>query len=173
MKVCECEGHSRLLLRTYPHTPILTHLPMNIRPATEQDQDTIKRIVRAARINPFDLKWQKFLIAEDADAIIGVRQIKTHDDGSRELASIAVIPEKQAQGIGAAIVRALMQAQAPPLYLMCREEMESFYARFGFRRIEVDVMSKYFRRMFRLVNAMPEFLRENVRVIVMKWEGEK
>ncbi|MBI3915308.1 MAG: GNAT family N-acetyltransferase, partial [Chloroflexi bacterium] len=93
-------------------------MPMNIRPATEPDQATIKRIVRAARINPFDLKWQKFLVAEDADAIIGVGQIKTHDDGSRELASIAVVPEKQKQGIGAAIVRALMQAQTPPLYLM-------------------------------------------------------
>ncbi len=147
---------------------------MNIRPAQEKDQPVITRIVRAARINPFDLKWQNFLIAEDANAgnIIGVGQIKTHGDSSRELASIAVIPEKQKQGIGAAIVRALMQNEKPPLYLMCRAEMESFYVRFGFRQIGVDAMSKYFRRMFRLVNAMPEFLREGVRVIVMKWDGE-
>ncbi|MBI3740340.1 MAG: GNAT family N-acetyltransferase [Chloroflexi bacterium] len=146
---------------------------MLIRPATESDHATIKRVVRAARINPMDLDWRRFLIAQDADAgnIIGVGQIKAHNDGSCELASIAVIPEKQKQGIGSAIVRALMAKESPPLFLFCQAKLEMYYTRFGFRKIGVEEMTTYYKRMWRLVNAMPEFIRANVHVIVMKWDG--
>lgn len=140
---------------------------MNIRSATATDQKTIKSIIRAARINPMDLDWRRFVVAEDEGQIVGVGQIKSHRDGSRELASIAVIPERQRQDIGSEIIRALLSKESATLYLMCREELEPYYARFGFRRVSSEGMTPHFRRMHRLANS---FLARKigVRIIVMK-----
>ena len=60
---------------------------MIIRPATEHDDAAIKAVIRAARINPNDLEWQRFLVVEDAGRIVGTGQIKPHADGTRELSS--------------------------------------------------------------------------------------
>ena len=46
---------------------------------------------QAAGLNPFSLGWPRFLVAEDGGRVVGVAQIKPHGDGSRELASLAVV----------------------------------------------------------------------------------
>ena len=143
---------------------------MNIRPATQADQKTIERIIRDAGINPMSLDWRRFVVAEDDDAIIGVGQIKPHDDGSRELASIAVIPERQRQGIASEIIRALLANEQGDLYLICRDELESFYARFGFYRIDSKEMPPYFRTIIRVVNIFARVAGR--RGIVMKREKQ-
>jgi N-acetylglutamate synthase-like GNAT family acetyltransferase len=138
---------------------------IQIRSATQVDQKTIERIIRDANINPMSLDWHRFLVAEEngdpepcpeqsrrgSRRIIGVGQIKLHDDGSRELASIAVISERRQQGIGSEIIRALLANERGDLYLICRDELESFYARFGFRKIEQKEMTPYFRRIIRVI----------------------
>jgi hypothetical protein len=63
-------------------------MPLIIRPASADDQYAITAIVRAARIYPRDLDWQRFLLAQWGQDIIGVGQVRPHRDGSRELASI-------------------------------------------------------------------------------------
>jgi N-acetylglutamate synthase-like GNAT family acetyltransferase len=118
-----------------------------IRPAVARDDQIIKRIVRSARINPMDLNWRRFLVAEDDGQIIGVGQIRQHRDGSRELASIAVIPERERQGIASQIIRALIASEQGTLYLICRKPLETFYTRFGFRRASGDQLPPFFRRM--------------------------
>ena len=140
---------------------------MNIRPAQAADQKTITHIVRTAQINPMDLDWRRFVVAEEDGTIVGVGQVKSHGHGSRELASIAVIPERQRQGIGSDIIRTLLSNERETLYLMCREEMAAYYERFGFHQISTDQMPQYFRRMHRLTNS---FLARKigVRIIVMR-----
>ena len=66
-----------------------------IRPATQADQPAITAMVRAAGINPLSLHWPRFRVAEDAGRVVGVAQIKIHGDASRELASLAVAPDRQ------------------------------------------------------------------------------
>jgi N-acetylglutamate synthase-like GNAT family acetyltransferase len=95
-----------------------------------------------------------------------VGQVKSHDDGSRELASIAVIPECQRQGIASEIIRALLANEQGDLYLVCRDELESFYARFGFYRIDAKEMPPYFRTIIRVVNIFTRMAGR--RGIVMK-----
>src|SRR5262245_44198335 len=121
-------------------------MPVVIRPANAEDQYAITAIVRAARLNPSDLDWQRFLLAQWGQDVIGVGQVKLHQDGSRELASIAVVPEWQGQGIGGALVRALMARESGPLYLMCNTPRESYYERFGFQRLGRAAMPAYLRR---------------------------
>ncbi len=144
---------------------------MHLRPALATDQTAIEQIVRAAQINPIDLRWERFVIAEEDGRVIGTGQIKTHGDGSRELASVAVIPEFQHRGVASAIIRDLVARESGIIYLFCRSALESFYVRFGFHRIGPDEMSPYFRRMLKLANALGVFARGQVRVIVMKKSG--
>lgn len=124
--------------------------------------------MRAAQINPLGLDWRRFVVAEEGGQVIGVGQVKPHGDGSLELASIAVIAERRGQGVGSQIVRALLKQSPGRLYLMCRDGLESFYARFGFRRVSGGEMTPYFRRMHRLANSLPAFARLAVRIIVMR-----
>ncbi len=129
-------------------------MAFTIRWANALDEQAIKALVRSAGINPFGIHWQHFLVAEDAGRIIGIGQIKVHSDGSRELASIATVPDRQGQGVATAIIEALLQADAAtgtaPLYLTCRSHMTPFYERFGFRKVERPAdMPSYFRRLMR------------------------
>jgi N-acetylglutamate synthase-like GNAT family acetyltransferase len=128
-----------------------------IRPATEADQAEISRIVRSSNINPFSLRWPRFLVAEEQGRIVGVGQVKEHSDGSRELASIAVIPESRGKGIATAVVNALLARESVVLYLTCRRQMEPFYNRFGFTTVGRNELSPYFRRIAWATNP-PRFL---------------
>lgn len=118
----------------------------SIRPARVNEQWTIRWIVWRARINPFDLKWHRFLVVELDGNIVSVGQVKPHRDGSRELASIAVVPSRQGQGIGESLVCALIAREHGPLFLTCRAPLETYYARFGFRRATLQELPPYFRR---------------------------
>jgi N-acetylglutamate synthase-like GNAT family acetyltransferase len=138
-----------------------------IRPATEADQPTIVRMIREANINRMSLKWPNFVVAEDEGAIVGVGQVKAHSDGSRELASIAVVPARQGEGIGSAIIKTLM-AREPGvvLYLTCRSQLEHYYERFGFRTLVAAEYPPFFRRMIPIVNTIGRMFR--LRILVMR-----
>jgi N-acetylglutamate synthase-like GNAT family acetyltransferase len=137
-----------------------------LRPATSADQKIIERLVHQVGINPMSLHWQNFLIAEDNDQIVGIGQIKPHGDGSRELASIAVIPERRQQGIASAIIRTLLAKANGTLYLTCRAQLETFYNRFGFRVVGRDEMTPYFRWLSRIGNLFARLA--GTRMLVMK-----
>lgn len=137
-----------------------------IRPARLEDQPTIRRIVRRAGINPLGLPWQRFVLAEVDGRIVGTGQIKPHKDESRELASLAVVPAFQGQGIGGDIIRHLLAAEQGPVYLMCAGRLGGYYARFGFRVIEPAEMPPYFRRVHHLANVLAT---GEPRLLVMVW----
>jgi len=134
-------------------------VPYAIRRAVQADQASITSIVRSAGINPFDLQWERFLVADDGGRVIGVVQIKPHGDGSRELASLAVVPEHQDQGVGSALVGANLASETGPVYLTCADRLEGYYVRFGFRCLEPAEMPPYFRRLSRLTRAISFVLR--------------
>ena len=141
-------------------------MPPTLRDATAEDQPTIRQIVRAANINPTGLDWPRFIVAEDGGAIVGVGQVKPHRDGTRELASIAVLPARQGQGIGTAIMQELLRRESGTLYLTCRSRLQGYYERFGFRRLEPGDYPPYFARMLPILNTVGRFFR--VQIIVMR-----
>ncbi|MBE2224498.1 MAG: GNAT family N-acetyltransferase [Anaerolineae bacterium] len=124
----------------------------SIQPATEAHQPAIKALIRTVGINPMGLKWQRFLVAlDESGTVIGCGQVKPHGDGSRELASIAVVSEWRNQGIARAIIEALIAQHPLPLWLTCMSRLVVFYEQFGF--VEVDnrhQMPPYFRRVTKL-----------------------
>lgn len=125
-----------------------------IRAAVAADSPTIRRIVYAARLNPLDLDWRRFLVAERAGRIVGTIQVRRHDDGTRELASLAVVPEMQATGLGAALIAALREHETPPLYLYCAPRLVGYYERFGFRPIAIRALPPGLRGPGQLARAI-------------------
>ena len=130
-----------------------------LRRARAEDERTIKSMVRSANINPLGIHWQHFVVAEDAGRIVGIGQIKSHGDGSHELASIATVPDRQGEGIATAVIEALLATEAAtsssPLYLTCRSYMGPFYERFGFRPVKrLAEMPPYFRWIMRIARLL-------------------
>ena len=106
-----------------------------IRSATAGDEPTIKALIRAERLDPLNVHWQNFLVAEGAEArrIIGIGQVKPFHSG-RELGSLVVVADWRENGVGGAIIRTLIEREHGPLVLFCLAFRESYYAKFGFRR---------------------------------------
>src|SRR5512141_1377902 len=102
---------------------------MQIRHAVEADQAVISAMVRAAQLNPINVRWQNFqvAVAEEDGRVAGVGQLRPHKDGSLELASLAVLPEFQHRGIGSGLMQGLMAGRRPPIYLFCEQELAEFY----------------------------------------------
>jgi len=119
-----------------------------IRPASVDDDGSIRKLVRQAKINPTGLHWQRFLVAQiPGNLVVGCGQVKTHGGDVRELASIAVTPEFRGRGIARAIILKLIESNNAPMYLMCRSSLGSFYEKFGFISVPHDDMPAYFRRI--------------------------
>lgn len=108
---------------------------MLIRPATEADRSAILGLMRPRDYNRVNLRPECFLVAEEDGVVIGIGQIKRHRDGTPELASLVVAAARRGQGIGHALVRALVARHQGPLYLFCLATLESFYAAVGFQQV--------------------------------------
>jgi N-acetylglutamate synthase-like GNAT family acetyltransferase len=133
-------------------TPVMH--PTLLRRATAADQPQITALIRAARLNPLSLDWRRFLVADEGGRIVGAGQVKPHGDGAREMASIAVTPDRQGVGIGGAIVATIISLELPPLYLYCAEYNERYYVRFGFHALTPAEMPRSLRRIHTFANTL-------------------
>jgi N-acetylglutamate synthase-like GNAT family acetyltransferase len=124
-------------------------MTVTLRPATALDAHNIKALIYQVHINPMNLDWQRFIVAEENGAFVGCVQMKPHRDGARELASLAVVPDRQKSGIGSILVRALIERYPGELYLMCRSVLAPYYRRFGFEEIGPDEMPRSFKTLYR------------------------
>ncbi len=146
-----------------------------IRPATEADQATITRLIRQARLNPRHLHWANFLIAEVDGRIVGLRQVKTHAQGTREVASGLVLPEYRRQGISGRLMQEILAREQGPLYLMCDRQWAAYYKQFGFEPVAPNELPADFGREYRLgrlvTMLLSLFARRKIRIIPLKRTG--
>ena len=141
----------------------------DLRPATEFESTQIKDLSHLVGINPSGLDWRRFLVAVDASGqVIGCGQIKPHGADILELASIAVVPQFQGQGIARAIIEMLLAQSPRPLYLMCIAHNGPMYEKFGFHTIEYKEMPKYFQRISKLFSVAKAVRRTEEDLLVMK-----
>jgi amino-acid N-acetyltransferase len=123
------------LLATWRFNIFLRTLPMlTIRPASADDDNTIRRLIRAEGLDPTSLKWQNFKIAEWDGELAGIGQVKQYP-GCRELGSLVTLKQYRKHGVASKLIEALETNQPRPLYLVCAGKMESFYRRFGYHTI--------------------------------------
>ena len=123
-----------------------------IRKAIQADNKSIHNLIHLVHINPMDLKWERFLVAENQEGLfLGCGQIKVHRGGVLEMASIAVTPGARQRGIASQIIRRLIESTPEDLYLTCRARLETFYQPFGFEKItDPDLLPHYYSRILKL-----------------------
>lgn len=135
-----------------------------LRPATEADQDVIRAMVFAERLDPTSLNWRNFIVAADDGEIVGIAQIKPHRD-CREFGSLVVKPAYRGRGIGRQLVEALLSKEAGDVYLLCAVQRVPYYRQFGFEVIDDAQAPPTLRRKLRLVGL---FRIAGVHVVAMK-----
>lgn len=145
-------------------------MTISIRPATAADAQRIKDLIHEVKINPMHLDWERFLVAEEAGTLLGCVQIKPHAEGVRELASVAVVPARQGQGIGTLLVQAMLEREPGPLYLTCRKHNVSYYEHFGFAEIDPKEYPRSFRLPLWIARLFARFTKFEG-VAMMKREG--
>jgi len=155
----------------------VSHDPISIRPATLADQDRISGLIREARLNPRDLDWQRFVVADAEGTLVGCAQVRVHARGTRELASVAVTPNRQGSGIGGRLVEAILAREPGVVYVMTRRETEGYFERFAFRRIEAAEAPSDFRRQFRIgqviTTVVSPLAGRWIRMVPMRREPER
>ena len=142
---------------------------IDLRPAESEDAGAIRRLIRQGGINPFGLQWDRFIVAvNDEGEVVGCGQLKSHDEEFVELASLVVTEELRGQGIGRALIEALMGRAARPLWLMCRSSLVPLYQKFGFEEVDPEQdQPDYFERMRRLVGIFNTITRRDEYLAVM------
>lgn len=168
----QLEGYLLTLKNILEASPGLTSVA--IRPAVAGDQADIKALVRMARINPRNLDWRRFMVAEDRGRVVGIRQVRVHGNGTREVASGVVLPEYRRRNISAILMEAVLERENDPLYLLCDAKWSQYYERFGFHRVRPYGLPADFRREYRIgstvVTVLSIFARRRIRLIPMKRE---
>ena len=80
---------------------------------------------------------------------------------------MAVVPERQGEGVGSAVIRELLARHGDAvLHLTCLTERQGYYERFGFRRLARSEYPPYFRRLVPVFNSIGRLFGQ--RIIVMR-----
>jgi N-acetylglutamate synthase-like GNAT family acetyltransferase len=141
----------------------------NIRPARASEAAQIRELTYLVGINPMGLDWKRFVVAvNDRDEMIGCGQLKPHGQEVLELASIAVYPKYQGEGVARAIIEYLLKDSPRPLYLMCQSSLGPLYEKFGFRAISYDEMPRYFQRISKLAGLVTTLASREEHLLIMK-----
>ncbi len=117
-----------------------------LRPATAADQLSIYNLVLRHRLNPVDLDWRRFTVAQDTTGrLIGCGQIRRHGEVD-ELASLVVAPDQQGRGVSRLLMQALLAQGRRPLWLVCESHLRALYQRYGFTEArKPEALPLYFR----------------------------
>jgi N-acetylglutamate synthase-like GNAT family acetyltransferase len=149
-------------------------MSITIHPARPEDQATIVIYVRQAKINPRNLHWENFLVAEENGKLVGIRQVKVHKQGTREVGSGFVLPKYRHQGLSARLMNEILSREKGTLYLMCRDIWSSYYEQFGFRQVNIDQLPRDFRKEYQIGKTITSLIsvvmKDKIRIIPMKRE---
>ena len=145
---------------------------IDIRPAREQDQAAITAMIRQARLNPANLHWSRFVVAERDRRIVGVAQVRRHSDGAHELASLAVEPSARGHQVATRLVDALLRDQAAAVYTLIDRPFVGHFRRWGFAEIVPRQLPRSVRRVYRtgrVVTTVAAILvRRRIRIVPLR-----
>lgn len=142
---------------------------LEVRQARADEQALIRRLVTRARLDPSNLHWQNFLLAEVNGEVVGCVQIRPYP-GLRELGSMVVRSSYRKRGVGGALMRAILGQSVPPIFLECPAYRVSFYERFGFHVVGVREIPWVLRVKWILGNTLVRWLT-GIPIRAMRWDG--
>lgn len=121
-----------------------------VRRATPADQKAIEALVRSERLNPNQLHWPNFLLAQLGEQIVGAVQMRRHADGSCELGSLVVVPAHRGRGVARLLIDRLLDAQFATVHVVTARADSRHYERWGFRPVAPAAVPRAVRRNWRL-----------------------
>ncbi len=146
--------------------------PIAVRSATADDQPGITQLIRDAHLNPRDLDWRRFVVADAGGRLVGCAQVRVHRLGTREVASVAVSAKHQGSGIGRRLVEAILAHERDTIYLMTERHTEGYFERFGFKRMPAAAAPPDFRRQYRIgviaTTVLSLVARRRLRIVPMR-----
>lgn len=144
-------------------------MQVKVRRAREEDQPVIRAMVRQARLNPANLYWERFVIAEDDIRTVGVAQLRRHGDGATELASLVVEPGVRRHGIARQMVDALLADEREPVWALIDRRFVEHFTRWGFAPVHPSELPRSVSRGYRIgqiVTAVGSVLRrQRIRIV--------
>jgi N-acetylglutamate synthase-like GNAT family acetyltransferase len=114
-------------------------------------------------------QWQKYFVVEYQGMLVACGRID-HQEQHSEIYDVFVLPEWRSQGLGQAIVQALLQQAIYPVYLASLPGAVPFYQAIGFESIEPQKLSMFVASRlslssprYRQVRLQPMVLRSSLR----------
>lgn len=121
-----------------------------IRRAKAEDQTAITRLVHEARLNPRGLRWQRFVVIDRGGQLVGAAQLRQHQDGSRELASLVVRTHYRGQGLAGAMIDSLLADEAGPVYTLVDRRYAEHFRSWNFHRVDPASLPPTMRAQLRI-----------------------
>jgi N-acetylglutamate synthase-like GNAT family acetyltransferase len=147
-------------------------LRINIRKATSEDQAAITAMVRRAHLNPRNLHWSRFVVAERDRTIVGIGQVRIYPDGSHELASLVVQPTLRGRGVAAGVIDELLSDDHGDVYTLIDLPFTQRFQRWGFRVIDPGALPRSISRTYRIgrvvTGTAAVVTRRRVRIVPLK-----
>ena len=111
-----------------------------IEAAKAADMPEIEDLIAAVDGDRVDLATEQFVVAKSEDAwILGCGRLRPYPEFC-EIASLAVVDDSRATGIGRAIVECLLEMYEGTIYLICDDEVVEFFRHFKFTQLpESDI----------------------------------
>jgi N-acetylglutamate synthase-like GNAT family acetyltransferase len=140
-----------------------------VRRARPDDQPVITAMVRRARLNPAGLHWEQFVVGERDGRAVGVAQLRSHSDGTNELASLVVEPDAREHGIATQMVDALLASETAAVYALIDRRFVGHFARWGFSQVGRSELPRSVSRIYligRVVTTLGSLLRrQRIRIV--------
>lgn len=108
----------------------ITGKMVKIRHAMESDMVFIKRKLREYNLDAEHLDYRQFVIATENGDIIGLGRLKKTGE-AYEIGCVAVVEEQRQRGIGAEIVRHLIEL-APVKLIYALTDLSDYFKKLGF-----------------------------------------
>lgn len=136
-----------------------------LRPASEQDMKSIRRLVWSAKLDPTQLRWEQFWVIECEGKLAACGQLRNFA-GAQELGSLVVAKDWRDRGLGSYLTKYLIQQATEPLYLECLgKRLASFYTRFGFTEVSVQDLPQSLKFKFGLSQLAKTLFKIPVRIM--------
>lgn len=103
---------------------------VRLRAAKESDMSSIRTYIKRFQLDDENMGFEQFIVAEKRSGIVGFGRIK-HYESCYELACVGVLEPYRNQGIGAVIVKKLMEV-FPDNEIWVTTDVPKYFERFGF-----------------------------------------
>jgi len=152
-------------------TEIVLPNSCNLRPASAKDIWSIRKLVLTAKLDPTQLRWERFWLIEFEGKLVACGQLRNFED-AQELGSLIVVKSWQKCGLGTTLAQHLIQQATKPLYLECLgQKLEYFYSRLGFVPISLAELPQSLKFKFGISQLGRKIFK--IPVIIMEYQGNK